>query len=94
MLHLDAICMFGFMVGDNIGISLRAIFPDTPWCLKVDIEDSEALLVSEAPFEVIHERPEVAALNVHAFIVQVRDGFEVLADVREDFCFRFFAAVG
>ena len=27
-----------------------------------------------------------------AFSVPVRDGFEVLADVRDDFCFRFFAA--
>lgn len=64
MLRLGAICVFGFMVGDDIGIPLRAIFPDTPFCLKVDIEDSAALLVSEAPFEVIHERPEVVALNV------------------------------
>lgn len=78
MLRLDAIRVFGFMVGGDTSIPLRAIFPDTLLCLKVDIEDSEALLVSEAPFEVIHERPEVVALNVHAFIVQVRNGFEVL----------------
>lgn len=64
MLRLGAICVFGFTVGDDIGIPLRAIFPDTPFCLKVNIDDSEALLVSEAPFEVIHEGPEVVALNV------------------------------
>lgn len=58
MLRLGAICVFGFTVGDDIGIPLLAIFPDTPFCLKVNIDDSEA------PFEVIHERPEVVSLNV------------------------------
>lgn len=47
MLRLGAICVFGFTVGDDIGIPLLAIFPDTPFCLKVNIDDSEA------PFEVI-----------------------------------------
>lgn len=69
------------MVGDDTGIPLRAVFPSALLCLEVDIEDAEALLITEAPFKVIHERPEVVALNVHAFIVQIGDGFEVLADV-------------
>jgi len=69
------------MVADDASVPLRAVFPDALLRVEVDVENAEAFLITEAPFEVVHERPEIISGDVHAFVVQVGYGCEVLFNV-------------
>ena len=43
--------------GDKLGVPVVGILRNTPLCWIIDINKSEALIITAVPFKIIRERP-------------------------------------
>src|SRR5262245_16035133 len=68
---------------DQVAVPERAALRDPPLRRVVDVDDPEPLVVAPLPLEVVEQRPDVVAANVHALRLRALDRVDVFPEIVE-----------